>query len=274
MMTTPLVSVIIPTKNAGKVVGKCLKSMRSQSYKNIEIIVVDNHSQDNTLDVAKSFADKVLTKGPERSVQRNFGVSRSSGDYIAWFDADMVLQKNVIKESVDLFKKNREIAGLIIPERSVGKGFWAKCRALEKRCYLRDEKIEGLRFIKKSIFKQVGMFSPNFISGEDWDITIRVKQKGYKIERIKSFVLHNEGNLSLLSDLRKKYYYSTQSLPYVNRHVKSPMDILTFIFRPAFIRNWKLLSRKPLLTLGMFFMKFMEFSAGFIGLIRAKTRKL
>lgn len=268
-----LVSIIIPTKNAGSTLESTLKSIKLQSYKHIEIIVVDNFSTDNTLAIASKYTKNVYTKGPERSIQRNFGVTNSKGEYIAWFDADMALHKDVIKDCVEQIETNKNIAGIIIPEKSVGTGFWAQCRALEKQCYLGDENIEGLRFIKRDIFKKVGMFSANFISGEDWDITIRVRKGGYEIGRIKNFVLHNEGNLKLLTDLKKKYYYATKSLPYVDRHINGPRDIVMFIFRPAYIKNWKLLLRHPFLTVGMLTMKVLEFAVGFIGILRARNKK-
>lgn len=268
-----MVSVVIPTKNATRTLESCLKSIRAQTYSNIEIIVVDNYSSDNTKKIAESLADKVLLKGPERSVQRNFGVKNSKGKYIAWFDADMQLTKNVIKECVQVVSQNKDLKALIIPEKSIGQGFWAKCRALEKKCYLGDKQIEAVRFLEKKIFNEVGKLSEKLISGEDWDITTRVRQKGYKIGRIKSFVKHNEGNLKLLDSLKKKYYYATKSLPYVERHIKSPLDVVHFLIRPAFLRNWKLLLSNPIYTLGLFIMKFSEFTVGLVGVLVAKFKK-
>ncbi|MFZ2256404.1 MAG: glycosyltransferase [Patescibacteria group bacterium] len=57
-----LVSVIIPTKNSARTIGKCLESIQNQSYKDIEIIVVDNYSPDGTTDIARQYIDKVYTQ--------------------------------------------------------------------------------------------------------------------------------------------------------------------------------------------------------------------
>ena len=59
-MENPLVSVIIPTYNSSRTLEKCLESIKNQTYKNIEIIVVDNNSTDNTKEIAKKFADKAI----------------------------------------------------------------------------------------------------------------------------------------------------------------------------------------------------------------------
>ncbi len=272
-MKKPQVSVIVSTKNAGEVLESCLKSIKSQTYTNIEVIVVDNYSTDSTLNIAKKYTGKVYSKGPERSVQRNFGVVKSKGEYIAWFDADMKLTKKVIEQCVILVQKNTEASAVIIPEKSEGKGYWAACRTLEKKCYLGDERIEAVRFVKKRFFNKVGRLSEDFISGEDWDITTRLRDGGYKIGRIKNFVIHYESNMSLINTLRKKYYYAQKSLPYVQRHVKNPKDIVLFLLRPAFFRNWRLLAADPIHAVGIFFMKMCEFGIGALGIINAKLKK-
>lgn len=270
MSSKPLVSIVVPTLNAEKNIEKCLKSIRKQTYKNIELIVVDNFSKGRTTELAKKYTANVFVHGPERSAQRNFGVSKSKGLFVSWFDVDMILEPSVIKECVDKSSENDNLAALVIPERSVGKGFWAQCKALEKKCYLGDEKIESIRFIRKNVFNKVGRLSENLISGEDWDVTTRVRQSGYLIGRIKSFVNHNEGNLSLTKDLKKKFYYATKSLPYIDKHINSPMDVVLFVVRPAFLRNWRLLLKNPIVTFGLLYMKFSEFFVGLLGLTYAK----
>ena len=93
-----LVSCIITTKNEEKVIKSLLSSIKTQSYKNFEIVLVDNYSTDKTRQIAKVFSARIFNKGPERSVQRNYGVTVSKGDYVLILDADMTLDKNVLKE--------------------------------------------------------------------------------------------------------------------------------------------------------------------------------
>ncbi len=97
---TPLVSVIVPTYNSAKFLEACLMSIKKQSYANVELIVVDNNSTDNTTEIARKFTDKVFNKGPERSAQVNFGVTQASGEYVYKVDSDFVLGINVVKECV------------------------------------------------------------------------------------------------------------------------------------------------------------------------------
>ena len=67
------VSVIVTTKNSAPYLNNCLQSIKSQTYKKIEIIVVDNFSRDETKLIAEEYTNKVFLKSTERSVQRNFG---------------------------------------------------------------------------------------------------------------------------------------------------------------------------------------------------------
>ena len=76
MKDLPLVSVIVTTKNEEKNIANCLKSIKNQTYKNIEIIVVDNNSDDRTKEIAGKYTDKVFNHGPERSALRNLGAER------------------------------------------------------------------------------------------------------------------------------------------------------------------------------------------------------
>ena len=70
----PLVSVVITTRNEEKNIENCLMSIQEQTYKHIEIIVIDNNSSDKTKELSKQYTNKVFNQGPERSAQRNYGM--------------------------------------------------------------------------------------------------------------------------------------------------------------------------------------------------------
>ncbi|MCL4546717.1 MAG: glycosyltransferase family 2 protein [Deltaproteobacteria bacterium] len=129
------VSVIITTKNEEKNIEMCLKSIKSQSYDNIEIIVVDNRSSDKTKEIAAKFTDLIYNKGPERSAQRNYGVSVSTGELILYIDADMIFAPFVIESCVAEFKSDASLVGLYIPEIILGNGLFCKTRRFERSFY-------------------------------------------------------------------------------------------------------------------------------------------
>ena len=69
--------MIVTTKNEEKNIENCLQSIKSQTYKNLELIIVDNFSDDKTVEIAKTYEAEVYLKGNERSAQRNFGAAKA-----------------------------------------------------------------------------------------------------------------------------------------------------------------------------------------------------
>jgi len=273
-MKTPLVSIIVPTYNEEAQIENCLTSIRSQTYSNIEIIVVNSErTSDKTALLARKFTKKVYKFGRERSMQRNFGAKKAEGEYLLFIDADMKLGKNVVEECVNAFHKNKNLGGVIIAEKSYGESYWARCKALERNCYIGDETIEAARFYPKKLFLEAGGYEENMISGEDWNLSNKIKLLGKKVGRVKSLIMHNEGKLSLLKDIKKKLYYSQKSDEYLSSRKLSLKDIILFVLRPAYFRNWKMLLGDPVHLVGMIVMKFLEFLIGGI-IILPKTKYL
>ncbi len=89
-MRKPLVSVVIPAYNAAKYIGETLESVRAQTFRDHEIIVVDDGSADNSLDIAAGFGSIVCLRQPNRgaAAARNAGIRAARGEYIAFLDAD------------------------------------------------------------------------------------------------------------------------------------------------------------------------------------------
>jgi len=271
-MNNPLVSVIIPTKNSAKTIEECLRSVRNQTYKNIELIVIDNDSIDNTKEIAKEYADRVYNFGPERSAQRNFGVKNSNGGLVLIIDGDMRLSEKVVETCINKINSNSEIKGIIIPEESFGEGFWAQCKRLERNFYVGVDWMEGARFFDKKIYEKVGGYNENMVSGEDWDLSQRIEAIG-EIDRINDFIFHDEGKISLLKTIQKKFYYAQKLNVYrakkenINKFRKQSSIFLRY---RLFFSQPKKLFKNPVLGLGMLFMKTCEFGFGSIGYLLTK----
>lgn len=77
-MKLPLISIVITTKNEEKNIEKCLWSIQKQNFskKQIEVIIVDNHSVDDTITIARKYTSQIYQKGPERSAQRTIAIAK------------------------------------------------------------------------------------------------------------------------------------------------------------------------------------------------------
>jgi glycosyltransferase involved in cell wall biosynthesis len=253
------VSVIVTTRNSGQTLEACLESIRRQTYAATELVVVDNHSNDCTLEIANRFADKVATIGPERSAQRNHGASIASGALLLFIDADMVLDPEVVAEGARILGTGT-VSAVVIPEETVGEGFWTACRALERGCYNGDDTIEAARFYSRAAFADAGGFDIDLNGGEDWDLSRRVA-RGRRLPRTRAIIHHDEGRTRLRTVYKKRRYYAPGYLAFARKHGRGAMAQGNPIFRAAYVRNWRTLARHPLLTAGMFTLKAVELAA-------------
>jgi glycosyltransferase involved in cell wall biosynthesis len=249
--------VVIPTYNSSPTLETCLKSVRLQTYPNIEIIVVDNCSTDESVDIAKKYGSIIFRVKALRSMARNYGAAKARGDFIIFIDADMELTPKVIEESIRK-ALNDNADAIMIPEIRVGESFWAKCRAVERLTYVGDPLIESARFFRKEVFEKVDEYDERLEAGEDWDLHARVDGAGYKIKSIGALIRHYEGQLTLRRMVLKRYYYGKTLMKYIRKHPKNAR-IQFMPIRLNYIRNWRILAREPLYGCGVLFMKMLEY---------------
>ena len=250
---TKLVSIIIPTKNSSVRLPQLINSINNQSHKKIETIVVDNKSIDETKNIARKLKALVFDKGPERGAQKNYGAMKASGNYVFFLDDDMELNRKVVE---DCLNSMPQYDAIMVPEESVGEGFWNKCVILERSCYVGDDDMEAARFFKKTIFNKLNGFDENLVaSGDDLDLNQRTRRKGFKIGRIHSFIIHHEGPRDPLSTIKKWRYYGRNMVKY---YAKNPKEAaLQYLpLRRSWIKNWRKLINHPILTAGFIFLKF------------------
>jgi glycosyltransferase involved in cell wall biosynthesis len=275
-MNEPCVSVIVPTKNSAKTIGPCLESIANQSYSNVEIVVVDNHSEDDSCDIAKRYTDKVFQHGPERSAQRNYGAQVSTGDYLLFPDSDMELSTNVVKECVDKVVQDPGVKAIVIPEESFGVGFWANCRRLERSYYVGIDWLEAARFFNRNTFEEMGGYDLRNTGTEDFDLPQRIKATygPRSNSRITAVIYHNEQEMSLIEACKTNYYYGHKLDAYISvdanrQYFRKQYNI--FKRYALFLSDPARLFEDPLLGLGTLFMKACDLGAWGVGFAVAKA---
>jgi len=268
MTMDPKVSVIIPTYNSAEFLEPCLRSIKHQTYKNIEIIVVDNYSTDETEEISLRHNVTFIKEKSIRSKARNTAFKLSDGQFIFSMDSDMELTSTVIEEAV---AKSEQYDALIIPEKSIGKGFWTKCKALEKKCYIGDDTIEASRFFSSDVFRNINGYDISLEFAEDWDFHLRIKNAGFKTGSIESMILHNEGDLTLWKTIKNKYNYGKTLENYRAKHPKNFSGQSRRMLL-AIIGKQTLLTENITVSAGMLFMKGCEFSAATVGYLTTKVR--
>lgn len=268
-----MVSVIVPTYNSEKTLAKCLESIRNQTYKNVEVIVVDRFSKDKTIEIAKSYGAKVLQVNAERAEAKNFGLKNATGKYVLFVDSDMELTGDVIGECVDLIESYVRIGGIVIPERSVGKSFWVKVRDFERSFYVGTE-VESARFFRRDLAEKVGGFDENVVLFEESTLPQKIERSGYNVKaRIGAEILHHEEGFSLSKWLRKKFYYGRSVAKYKKRCGDYEIKQLGISNRLSIFLKDKKFYSKPMLAVGVLVLKLLEYCSIELGSMMSKLRR-
>lgn len=261
----PLVSIIIPTRNSIRTIGTCLKSIKNQTYENIEIIIVDGSSVDGTREVAEKYNAIILTTPyeVERTVKKNIAAHKADGFYLYFIDSDFELTPRIVENCVKACDHYYD--AIIIPEMVISsKGFWGKCRELEELMYHGDDNVESPRFFRKDVFYRAGGFDETLIFGEENDLNVKIRSLDFRIGRINNYLYHHEGSLTSL--ILRKFYYGRSAFRYIKKRKK--LALLQFSpIRFGWIRHKRLLLSNPLYAMGMIFQKSVQYMATIFGLI-------
>jgi glycosyltransferase involved in cell wall biosynthesis len=265
MKSEPLVSIVIPTWNSEKTLTKCLESVKNQTYKNTEIIVVDKFSKDRTIEIARKYTNRIfVVKAKERTEQVNFGIKDSKGRYIYRIDSDFVLESTVVEEAVNKCEKEDYDAIAIHNTSDPTISFWSKVRKFERDCYKYDELNIAARFFRKDVFDSIGGFDESLVSGEDYDFHNRLLKKKFKVGRINAQETHIGEPKSLWEVAKKHYYYGKTLVKFIGKKEYRGIKQLSPV-RPAFIKNWKKFIKYPILTLGFIIYQFVRYASAGLG---------
>lgn len=268
MKNIPLVSVNIPTYNSSLTLIETLESVRKQTYPNIEIIVADGHSQDDTLKIAKKHGAKVYY-AQELGRARFKAFSKSHGDYILFFDSDQIMDKDLVAKCVEECEKAKCDA-LTLSERSIIK----KGTLVEKLIAYDKYVIDSLkdddavfgtavpRFFTTEILK--GIVWPKELSVFDHTgIFLEIMKKGAKVEYLVSPSLKHYEVDTWAKFFKKFYRYGFY---YFEALKDYPGPVIAHSFpRRAYFTKAAL--TKPSYFLGLLFLYLIKGLAAFLGVI-------
>lgn len=267
-MSQPLVSIIVPTRNSSKFLKRCLGSIKSQTYQHFELIVVDRDSTDGTKDIAKEYTRNIFSKGPERSAQVNFGVTKATGEYVYKVDSDFELDPEVLQQCVNEAAKG--FSAVVVhnsPDTSVS---WiARIRKFEVDMYKYDITHSSARFVRRDVYQKIGGFNEKITAGEDYDFQNKLNRGGYKTGFIEAEALHLGEPKSFWKHMKKFYDYGKDFTNYKQENVAESKQQLGFM-RSVYIRHWRKFGRHPITATGFIGYNFFKYGFGGAGYLRAK----
>jgi len=188
-----MISIIIPVLNNERTIRDCLEAILDQGYprENYEIIIVDNGSTDNSVDIIKEYSVKLLfeKRAHNSYMARNIGIKHAAGDVIVFLDADCIPRENWLMNltapftNIDIGVVAGEVFGT--EPTNLIQGFYSYIDFLNQENKVEDS-IRALGAgniaLRKEIFSLVGLFDENFRWGGDNDFGLRLqKETNYKI---------------------------------------------------------------------------------------------
>lgn len=198
------VSIIIPCCNQAEFVSEAIESALNQTYKNIEIVVVNDGSSDNSSDVINAYKNKNIifidnkeNKGVVHT--RNLAIEKASGEYILPLDADDKIAPEYAEKAVKILEENKEIGIVYCEAEYFGtkSGKW-NLPDYEDTSFLYNNCIFCSSMFRKTDFVAAGGYKENMKYGwEDWDLWLSFIEKGlkpYKIPEILFFYRQHDGN--------------------------------------------------------------------------------
>lgn len=202
-MIKNLVSILIPIHNAEKYLDEAIMSVIKQSYKKIEIICIENGSNDNSLALLKYYSKiyknlKVIhLKKASLSNALNKGINKSQGEYIARMDADDISHPKRIEKQIKFLKKNKSVSivgtniNLIDHQGNFVRKIYypLKFKDLKKKLEVDSYIAHPSVMMRKEIFKKLKGYRFQFCPAEDYDLWLRALHH-FKIENMKEFLLN------------------------------------------------------------------------------------
>ena len=151
---------------------------------------------------------------------------------------------------------------------TVGTGFLTACRALERRCYVGVELIEAPRLIRRSFFDDHVGFVEELSGQEDAELRMRLLEDRARMVHIDTYILHDEGHLTLGQVLRKRYYYG-QFLPTYNRQQPGAIGAQGSATLKAMAKGLPILAEQPVHAVALIALRGAEAAAYSFGAARA-----
>ena len=210
----PKVSVIIAAYNGEKYISDAIESVFNQTYENIEVIVIDDGSTDNTAERIKLYLSRVKYLYQDNAGvanARNSAIQNSQGEFIAFLDHDDIWLPVKIERQVDYFLKNSQSKFVHTPVRYINhlgeiiepSGYWGKLKFNGevkdvKEIFMHFAMLQSTMMIKKEIFDEIGLWDQAFTSGDGYDLCLRIALKytlGFINEPLALYRLH-DSNIS------------------------------------------------------------------------------
>lgn len=248
----PKVSIIIPCYNQGKYVAEAINSALRQTFKDIEIVCVNDGSTDNSVEIIKSFENKYknfifLNNEENRGViySRNFAIKNCNGTYILPLDADDIIEPTYVEKAVKILDNNPNIGIVYCKTKIFGNydKYW-NLKPFNKSDILYENCIFCSAIFRKSDFLKIGGYNNNMKYGcEDYDLWLSFIEQGLEVFQINeilfSYRQYDETSRTTISLKNKKEIWNNLIKNHINLYLNDENFLERLIFSNPIKTNKK-----------------------------------
>ena len=213
----PIVTVFMAAYNAAQFIEKSIQSILNQTFNDFELLIVDDGSTDNTLEIIRSFTDDRITIIENKINRgliytRNLAIQYARGTYLAIQDSDDISLPNRLERQFEILNQNQNIAligskaytiddqdNLLDKKLDVLKG----SKLLKAQLFFENTFVHSSIMMRMSIFKEIGGYQ-TYPSAEDYELFIRISEK-YNVENLDEYLVyyrvHNNSFSTVKQDL-------------------------------------------------------------------------
>jgi len=252
----PLISVVVPVFNGEKTIKETIESVLKQTFTDFELIVINDGSQDLTVEVVEKIQDSRIQvysyPNAGLAASRNRGIERSTGEYIAFIDADDLWTPDKLEAQFNALKSHPEAAVAYswtdyIDEYSqfLGKGGHTTVNGnIYPHLLLTDLLENGSNpLIRKQAFIEVGNFDESLSAAEDWDMLLRLAIRYHFIAVSSPQVLYRISSNSMSFNVLQQ---ERESLKVIERAFNQAPESLQYLKKPSLANLYKYLTYKSL----------------------------
>jgi glycosyltransferase involved in cell wall biosynthesis len=241
---TAIISVVFPTLNEEKVIGESLQALQSRMSVPHEIIVSDGGSTDRTVEIARQWADKVLTYcGSERqtiAAGRNDGAAAATGEFLVFMDADSRIENPdaFFAEALRQFEEHPEVVALTarvrvypqdetLADRIIFDALSFNVGVMNNVFHV-GESVGEFQMVRKEVFDRVGGFRTDLVTREDAELFLRLSRAGRTMLDPKLMVYHSGRRAHRIGWPKLLWDWAVNTVWFV-------------LFKRAFVKEWRVI---------------------------------
>ena len=213
----PKVTIVLPTYNGSQYLRASIESVINQTYKDLELVIVDDCSTDETLKMADDYSERdgrivVIHNRINKKLPAslNIGFEKARGEYFSWTSDDNIYEKNAIEKMVRYLDTHKNIPMVRADMLLIDENSEVICESEQFDCHkMLTKNCVGACFMyRKSVAKRVGQYDETLFCVEDYDYWIRIMEQYGTIGNIKEFLYQYRWHHESLSSTKRDYVQS------------------------------------------------------------------